>query len=786
MKTLLFIVAVLATFQLSAQSYSRVKIYTDQNGIAQLLNAGVAVDHGIRKEGVFIISELAQRDIQKLNELHFNYEVLIDDVSQFYVEQNKTANQIAKNTTCSASTGVPGQTNVPTNFDVQSTYGGFYKYNQMLQELDDMAAMYPNLISTKAQIDTFLTWENRPIYYVKISNNPTIDNGKPMVLYSAVHHAREPIGMSEVLYYMWYLLENYATNPEVKFLVDNTQMIFVPCINPDGYIHNETTDPNGGGMHRKNKNPNVGSSNPGVDLNRNYGYQWNTTGVSADVNNDTYPGTSAFSEPETQAMRWLVQNMPIRAALNAHSYSNLLLYPLGNATSAFAPHHTYFQALSEYMVQYNGYTAQKSSALYPASGDSDDYMYIMDNGVLEKDTIFAMTPEIGSSFWPASSEIVPLCQGMLFVNLSLAHMVHRLYVVTENDPATIAATTGYFHHTVKKLGRENGSATVSIEPLLNITTVGSPVVYNLATLGSGNDSIAFTLNSSIQAGDTIQYVLTTDDGEWVKRDTIIKLFGGAGDTLIFENGDALTNWTGGWTTSSTIYYSPSKSITDSPGNYANNTTKIINYATAIDLTDATDASASFYARWDIEKEYDYCQFQVSTDNGATWVAQCGNYTGFSTNQNGTIQPQNEPLWDGTKTSWVEEHINLSDYLGQTLQIRFILQSDGGVRKDGFYFDDFKIIAALDTTTTGNAGLNNLQSATITVSPNPSNGNLTVKNAQANDAILLYDLQGKLVIATQQQGENPTKVDVSSLENGVYLLKVEGTTSNFIEQVVVAH
>ncbi|EPB65909.1 zinc carboxypeptidase, partial [Ancylostoma ceylanicum] len=231
----------------------------------------------------------------------------------------------------------------------------------MLQELDKMATLYPHLISVKAPIHTFLTWENRPIYHVLISDHPTTDDGDPKVLYSALHHAREPLSMSQLIYYMWYLLENYETSAEVKYLVDNTQLFFVPCVNPDGYIYNETTNPNGGGMHRKNRNPAVGTTNKGVDINRNYGYGWGTTGVSTNQNNDTYPGTAAFSEPETQAMRWLVQNHRIQSALNAHTYGDMLLFPIGRTTSEYADHHDYFLALSAHLTQYNGYEASKSS-----------------------------------------------------------------------------------------------------------------------------------------------------------------------------------------------------------------------------------------------------------------------------------------------------------------------------------------------------------------------------------------------------------------------------------------
>mgnify|MGYP002346655888 CR=1 FL=1 len=500
-----FITFIVISFNLFSQKYSKVKIFANQEEIGKLLKEGIPVDHGQRKIGQYIIN-----DIQKLISLGYNFDVIINDVKKHYVTQNLDVNS-EKNSACTNNSHALYK--VPDNFELPSTYGGYYKYNEMLQELDRMSTLYPNLISVKSPIHTFLTWENRPIYQIKISNNPNTDDGDPMVLYSAIHHAREPMSMSQLIFYMWYLLENYNTNPEVKYLVDNTQMIFVPCLNPDGYIYNETQDPNGGGMHRKNRNPNIGSLNVGVDLNRNYGYGWGTTGISSDPDNDTYPGITAFSEPESQAMRWLVQNNPIRAALNAHTYGNMLLFPLGTLDNEFAAHHVYFQEISNHMTQYNHYNATKSSNLYPASGDSDDYMYMSDNGILSKDTVFAMTPEIGSSFWPARTEIISTCQEMVFTNLGLAHMVHKYYVLKEEDPLIIINSTGTFQHTIKKLGRQNGNATVSIEPLTNIASVGAPVTYNLAILGVSNGSIPYTLNPSIQAGDTIKYLLKINDSK---------------------------------------------------------------------------------------------------------------------------------------------------------------------------------------------------------------------------------------------------------------------------------
>jgi PKD repeat protein len=122
----------------------------------------------------------------------------------------------------------------------------------------------------------------------------------------------------------------------------------------------------------------------------------------------------------------------------------------------------------------------------------------------------------------------------------------------------------------------------------------------------------------------------------------------------------------------------------------NNANTTYTYVPTIDLSNAYAAKVTFYAKWNIEADYDYTQFQVSIDGGSTWIGQCGNYTNTGTNANGSVQPNNQPIYDGIMTSWVLEEINLSDYLGQIIKVRFQLKSDGGTRKDGFYFDDFSI------------------------------------------------------------------------------------------------
>ena len=184
----------------------------------------------------------------------------------------------------------------------------------MLDELDDMYLQYPNLISERVDIKDpnytnsphiHETYEGRFLQLVKISDYPETDEDEePQILYTALHHAREPGSMQQLIYFMWYLLENYDSNESIKQIIDNSELYFVPCVNPDGYIYNETSEPSGGGMWRKNRR-----DNHGVDNNRNYSYidnngneVWNTSGTSSSPNGNTYAGDEPFSEAENRAV----------------------------------------------------------------------------------------------------------------------------------------------------------------------------------------------------------------------------------------------------------------------------------------------------------------------------------------------------------------------------------------------------------------------------------------------------------------------------------------------------
>ena len=83
-----------------------------------------------------------------------------------------------------------------------------------------------------------------------------------------------------------------------------------------------------------------GSSAVGTDLNRNWSLQWGCCGGSSGTfSSETYRGPSPFSAPETQRLRDFVNSrvvggvQQIRAAIDFHTYSELVLWPYGYTLS---------------------------------------------------------------------------------------------------------------------------------------------------------------------------------------------------------------------------------------------------------------------------------------------------------------------------------------------------------------------------------------------------------------------------------------------------------------------
>jgi hypothetical protein len=646
-------------FSQKNEKFHKVKInYTSPADLVKLANQGVCIDHGLHKKNHFFISDFSESEIEKMLSLNFDYEILINDVTHFYKQRNKLSNKSAKNIFCEENENI---FETPENYDFKPSddFGGFYTYNEMLNELDDMHSLYPEIISARSDIkdETFSssphiheTYEGRYLQWIKISDNPNVSEGEPQILYTALHHAREPASLQQLIYFMWYLLENYDSNDSIKQIIDNSELFFVPCVNPDGYIFNEIIEPNGGGMWRKNTR-----DSHGVDNNRNYSYidengneVWNTSGTSSNPYGNTYAGDGPFSESENRAIRYFVESNNFKIALNNHTYGNLLLYPYGYDYNQTTEDDDIFQFISSALVSENNYDNIISADLYPAAGDSDDFMYGMlnteNNQVREK--IFAMTPEIGSSFWPQASTIEDICKGMLHLNLTAAKMIGNYASLKDFTENFISSNTFSANFELQRLGIiDNGSFNIQIEPISSNIISTTPEI-NINSLNIGeiiNESFQIELNESTNSGEDVIFKYILDNGSFSEEIIVKKIFGAP--ILLFE--DESDNYSDYWTIDSSWsetfeeYNSPQTSITDSPySNYSNNALETINLLNDINLSGYSYAEINFNAKWNIESGYDYVQIEISNDGGASWEPQCGKYTrkGVETQEDALMNP----------------------------------------------------------------------------------------------------------------------------------------------------
>ncbi len=206
--------------------------------------------------------------------------------------------------------------------------GGWYsdfktwpEVNTHIQQLADNA---PELASV---FEVGTTHEGRTIFGIRITS-PGDATNRNRILFNGCQHAREWIAVMVPVYIAEHLIEGWSNNSEIQSFLDSTEVIIVPIVNPDGY---EWTYTSGGDRFwRKNRRNNNGSCE-GVDLNRNWDIDWNGgDSTSTSTCSDVYVGPSVFSEPETQAMRSLIESLPnFVTHIDFHSYSQLILKAWG-------------------------------------------------------------------------------------------------------------------------------------------------------------------------------------------------------------------------------------------------------------------------------------------------------------------------------------------------------------------------------------------------------------------------------------------------------------------------
>lgn len=708
------------------EKYSKVIIYPSSAEQRVHLLGLLEIDH-FMESGGGIMTEISSRDVALLKSSGVKYKVLVEDVAEnlrkenakFLAARKKGINQSAGKVALEQKGNTIDKIiKTPADFEVKSTFGGYYSFAEMESAMNVLVAKYPGLAQ---KISIGKTYENRDLWLIKISDNVATDElNEPEVFYMGLQHAREAITGSSMIFLMQYLCENYALDPKIRDLVNNREIFIIPCFNPDGWEYNRLNG-GAGSMWRKNRSS---SGAPGVDLNRNWGVDWGNCGApiqgpssscgSNTKSADTYYGPNAFSELETQAVRDFVKTHHIVAGFDQHAYGPYYSLPFGRQSLGHVMPQKgkdFYTAIPAIMGTYNGMRAADSyDALgYEVAGGFKDWMLMGEIGVGAKDTVWAMTGEGGAGnasndFWAPMSQIEYLSKGMCYQNLQLAFAAGTYVDIQDANDIALTSTSGNLNFTVKRLGLGNDPVTVSITPLENIQSVGAPVVIGgMPYYGSQNGSISYQLSPGITAGRRIRLIWNVSTAGYSYSDTIVKLFN---PTVLFtdnmEGSNIAANWdvSGGWAYSTDGAYGGARSLTESPGgSYSTNSNASVTYNKTLDLSDATAAYISFWTRHRAENFRDKLQLQVATATkgkvtwtpvpGSTTVQEPGNLDGSTLD--------GEPALTGIRDYWTQVTYDVSAYKSSTFQFRFVFTSDADGTSfayqtdDGFYIDNLKVV-----------------------------------------------------------------------------------------------
>jgi murein tripeptide amidase MpaA len=334
--------------------------------------------------------------------------------------------------------------------DFPAADSAYHNYAEMAAETLSVANANPGIVS---RFSLGNSYQGRAIWALKVSDSVGTDESEPEVLFTANQHAREHLTVEMALYILNQLVNGYnANDARIRNIVNNREIWIVPMVNPDGVEYDVATGSYR--MWRKNRQPNSGSTAVGTDLNRNWAFQWGCCGGSSgSFSSETYRGAAPFSAPETARVRDFINSrvvggtQQIKAAIDWHTYSELILWPYGYTTADTTSTLTQAErnahaTLGQQMAATNNYTPEQSSDLYIADGTINDWEWGQHRIY---NYTFEMFPRTSSpGFYPPDEQIGPQTlrnREAFLMLLEYADCVPRIIGGTCGGPAP---TTVYF------------------------------------------------------------------------------------------------------------------------------------------------------------------------------------------------------------------------------------------------------------------------------------------------------------------------------------------------------
>ncbi len=353
----------------------------------------------------YLVMELDAEEMDRLRAFGFRFE----RAAEFIAQRNRRLTMLQMLQSGRAA-GSPEPQAIPG-------YACYETVEETFAAGDAMVAARPTIASWVDGGDSWLKTQGAGGYdlrVLKLTNaerTPADGTAKPKLFINSAIHAREYATAPLVLAFARWLVDGHGVDADATWILDHHEVHLMLHANPDGRKRAET-----GLSWRKNVNNAfcANTNTRGVDLNRNFAFQWNSTGGAGSSGSQcslTYRGPSAGSEPEVQAVQAYIRSLwPDRRGpgigdaapadtsgihLDIHSFSQLVLWPWGTTQSP-APNGAALQTLGRKFARFNGYEPTQSIGLYPTDGTSDGPSY----GELG---VAAFTFEIGTAFFQSCS-----------------------------------------------------------------------------------------------------------------------------------------------------------------------------------------------------------------------------------------------------------------------------------------------------------------------------------------------------------------------------------------------
>ncbi len=190
--------------------------------------------------------------------------------------------------------------------------GAYRKPDDFYNEINSLKDKHSKIFQV---VEIGRSVKNKPILAIKITSSK---KKPPKILYTSLFHAMEYIGLETIMGIMNKIVNNYSQDDYINYLLSNREFWFVPVVNPDGYQRSiELLEKNERSYTRRNEN--------NVDLNRNFsvGYWRKIANPFGGLHAGGYP----FSEPETKALKLLVEEGNFKGAIAFHSFGNVIYMP---------------------------------------------------------------------------------------------------------------------------------------------------------------------------------------------------------------------------------------------------------------------------------------------------------------------------------------------------------------------------------------------------------------------------------------------------------------------------